>query len=188
VTPGPTSSSPAKNEATSAGVWFCQAAAVYSAASRLPSSWSSQQATEMIRQLPGAISRAYSPVTVRAASASMKCRTAPRMTATGRAGSMTALSSGCASTAAGSRRSAPAAVTPSPVASSARAWDSTTGSMSTYATRAAGRTARAAWWTAGEAGSPAPRSMNWPVPWRAAQVTAWVMNARFSRARSRTGG
>ncbi len=37
VTPGPTSSSPAKNDTTSAGAWLYQAAAVYSAASRLPS-------------------------------------------------------------------------------------------------------------------------------------------------------
>ncbi len=39
------------------------------------------------RRLPGAISRAYPAVTARAASASRKCRTAPTMTRTGRAGS-----------------------------------------------------------------------------------------------------
>jgi hypothetical protein len=85
----------------------------------------------MTRQLPGAISRAYPAVTARAAPASRKCRTAPRMTHMGRAGSMTARSSGSASTAPGSRRSAATAVTPSLVASRALAWDSTTGSMST---------------------------------------------------------
>jgi hypothetical protein len=59
--------------------------AVYSAASCLPRPSSSTLAAEMTRQLPGAISRAYPAVTARAASASMKCRTAPRMTHTGRA-------------------------------------------------------------------------------------------------------
>ena len=37
VTPGPTRSSPAKNNSISAREWLCQVAAVYSAASRLPS-------------------------------------------------------------------------------------------------------------------------------------------------------
>jgi Resolvase, N terminal domain len=72
--------------------------------SRLAITSSSKRATETIRQLPGAIIRAYPVVTARAVSASRMCSTAPRMMATGVAGLMTARSSGSASTAAGSRR------------------------------------------------------------------------------------
>jgi hypothetical protein len=60
----------------------------------------------MAMNLPGAISRAYPVVTARAASASRKCRTAPRMIPAGLAGSMTVRSPGSARTAAGSRKSA----------------------------------------------------------------------------------
>src|ERR1035441_4936647 len=130
-TPGPTSSSPAKNDSTSAREWLCQVAAVYSVDNFLPSASSSLHATEMARQLPGVVRRAYPAAAARGASASRKCRTAARMTHTGSRRSITARSCGSASTAAGSRRSAATAVTPSLVASSAWAWESTTGSTST---------------------------------------------------------
>jgi hypothetical protein len=56
-------------------------------------------------------------------------------------------------------------VVPSGVpASSARAWVSTSGSLSTYTTRAPGAAARATSWVLSAVGSPDPVSTNWRTP------------------------
>jgi hypothetical protein len=44
--------------------------------------------------------------------------------------------------------------------------DITTGSLSTYSTRAAGFTPQATSWVLGLVGRPEPTSMNWAVHWR----------------------
>ena len=42
--------------------------------------------------------------------------------------------------------------------------------------------------SAAEAGMPVPRSANWRIPCRAAQVTARAMNSRFSRSAADSDG
>jgi hypothetical protein len=64
--PGPTISTPAKNDATSSRELLINCPAVYSAASRLASVSSSKVAQLMTKQEPGAISRAYPAVACRA--------------------------------------------------------------------------------------------------------------------------
>ena len=91
--------------------------------------------------------------------------------------------------ASGSPASASTTSTPGlPFATSAWRWDTATGSLSTYATRACGATAWAVSWVLGAVGRPQPRSMNWPTPWFATQVTARDRNCRFSGTMSAAGG
>lgn len=60
--------------------------AAYAPGKRSARPSSSKSATEITRQLPGAIWPAYPEVTARAESASRKCKTAPRMTPQARSG------------------------------------------------------------------------------------------------------
>jgi hypothetical protein len=44
------------------------------------------------------------------------------------------------------------------------------------------------WWVFGVVGNPQPKSMNWLIPWFAAQVAARERNWRFSTAMSAISG
>jgi hypothetical protein len=46
----------------------------------------------------------------------------------------------------------------------------------------------AVWCVFGTVGMPQPRSMNWPIPWLAAHVTARAGNCLFSRDTSTVSG
>ena len=76
-----------------------------------------------------------------------------------------------------------------PLASSARAWVSTIGSLSTYTIRESGATAWATSWVLFADGMPVPMSRNCLIPSSADRYrTARARNARFARTRVRSPG
>ncbi len=72
--------------------------------------------------------------------------------------------------------------------SSAAAQAATSGSMSTYTTRAVGSTSRTTSCVLPTVGSPEPRSMNWPMPWLAIHRAARWWNPRLAQAISWNSG
>jgi|HubBroStandDraft_2_1064218.scaffolds.fasta_scaffold111738_1 hypothetical protein len=111
-----------------------------------------------------------------------KCSMLTSRTHTGSVRSITGASLGSARIASGWPASPSIAITPSPVASSACACDTATGSLSTYATRAPGTMARALSCTLGDVGRPAPMSRYCAMPAPATRRTAAARNARFALA------
>jgi hypothetical protein len=137
----------------------------------------------MISHEPDGTRDRYAWVAFRISPGHRKCATPPMMIPVGLPKSMTRLTSGCPSTVSGSVRSARRGASPSTFPSSACECETATGSLSTMANRAQGMMALAASCTAGQAGSPAPRSRNCVMPpSRAALAVAAHRNSRLSRA------